>query len=249
VYCIMCVNDDRTLLMAVVTTIWGIRLSYNFSRRGGYTWPFWAGEEDYRWPLLRSGTLPGFEILAKPLPWMLFNLIFISFYQNLLLLLIASPAIVANVAAATNCANEINVLDFAAAGSIIFFVLMETFADDQQFHFQTEKYRRKAAKETLTGEFKDGFKQSGMFSFVRKPNYFFEQSIWVAFYLFSVSATGNWLNWSMIGFLLLLALFQGSGKMTEDITIAKYPKYKEYQKRVGLYNPFISLFNDGHKKE
>ena len=27
---------------------WSVRLTWNFSRRGGYAWPLWSGEEDYR---------------------------------------------------------------------------------------------------------------------------------------------------------------------------------------------------------
>jgi steroid 5-alpha reductase family enzyme len=50
---------DRMVLMAVLVTIWGVRLTYNFARRGAYTWKFWAGEEDYRWEILRKR--PGFS--------------------------------------------------------------------------------------------------------------------------------------------------------------------------------------------
>ena len=38
--------NDRLVLMAIVVTVWGVRLTYNFSRRGAYTLKFWAGEED-----------------------------------------------------------------------------------------------------------------------------------------------------------------------------------------------------------
>ncbi|MES2513916.1 MAG: DUF1295 domain-containing protein, partial [Bacteroidota bacterium] len=41
--------DERLVLMAILVTIWGIRLTYNFSRRGAYKLKFWTGEEDYRW--------------------------------------------------------------------------------------------------------------------------------------------------------------------------------------------------------
>ena len=34
--------------MAAVSAVWGLRLTYNFYRRGGYAWPPWTGEEDYR---------------------------------------------------------------------------------------------------------------------------------------------------------------------------------------------------------
>ena len=36
----------RALLMAFLLTAWGVRLTYNFGRRGGYSWRFWEGEED-----------------------------------------------------------------------------------------------------------------------------------------------------------------------------------------------------------
>lgn len=57
VYCWILVADKRTLLMAVVATLWGIRLTWNFNRRGGYKWPVWDGDEDYRWKLLQDGAL------------------------------------------------------------------------------------------------------------------------------------------------------------------------------------------------
>mmetsp|Transcript_4282 Transcript_4282/g.7675 ORF Transcript_4282/g.7675 Transcript_4282/m.7675 type:complete len:124 (+) Transcript_4282:137-508(+) len=48
VYAWFPVCDSRTLLMACLVTIWGIRLTWNFNRRGGYKWPLWDGDEDYR---------------------------------------------------------------------------------------------------------------------------------------------------------------------------------------------------------
>ena len=72
--------DARLDLMAALVTLWGIRLTFNFARKGGYA----PGGEDYRWETLRGR-------MAK---WQfaLFNLFFIVIYQNVLLLLIALPA-------------------------------------------------------------------------------------------------------------------------------------------------------------
>lgn len=204
--------------MATLATIWGIRLTYNFSRRGGYKWPPWEGEEDYRWEQIRQGHyLP---ILQNSFVWMIFNFIFISVYQNCLLLLIATPSFVAyTVATDPVCVTTIfaplNVMDFIAAGLVLFFIGVETLADNQQYMFQTEKNRQIDAGIQLEGEYKDGFCQSGLFSILRKPNYAAEQCIWISFYLFSISATGGrmLLNWSMIGWVLLVLLFQGSGTL------------------------------------
>lgn len=238
VYTWMAVVDQRTLLMAIVATIWGVRLTYNFSRRGGYKWPVWTGDEDYRWKYIQEGHyLP---LLKNQIAWMLFNLGFISIYQNILLLLIVTPSLVAwTVATDDGCtSSELNVLDFTAAFLVLFFVVVESIADNQQYKFQTEKYRKINAKEPLTREYADGFCQSGLFSIVRKPNYAAEQSIWVSYYIFSIAASGKVLNWSIIGVILLILLFQGSGRFTEKLTLMKYPeKYALYQKRVPLYVP------------
>lgn len=44
--------SPRLVLMASLATIWGVRLTWNFARKGAYSWKFWAGEEDYRWKWL-----------------------------------------------------------------------------------------------------------------------------------------------------------------------------------------------------
>jgi steroid 5-alpha reductase family enzyme len=59
----------------------------------------------------------------------------------------------------------------------------------------------------LKPEFKKGFITSGLFSRSRHPNYFAEQAIWASLYVFSVAATGRFINWSSIGSLLLMLLF------------------------------------------
>ena len=41
-------SSHRLSLMMAVSLVWSIRLTYNFWRRGGYSWPPWTGCEDYR---------------------------------------------------------------------------------------------------------------------------------------------------------------------------------------------------------
>jgi steroid 5-alpha reductase family enzyme len=219
--------DERMVLMSVLVTIWAARLTFNFARRGGYSWKFWEGEEDYRWEVLRQR--PGFK---NPFVWLLFNLFFICFYQNTLIFLFTVPVI----AALADNAAPLGIFDWILAVIYVALVVMEFVADQQQFDFQTEKYRRKNAGEDL-GEYADGFIQTGLWSKMRHPNYFAEQAIWVVFYLFSVAATGEWLNWTIVGAVLLVILFKGSSDFSEDISAKKYPKYADYQKRVGRFLP------------
>ena len=133
--------NPRLVLMAGLVSVWGIRLTYNFGRRGGYSWKFWAGEEDYRWEVLRQRK----EFQSKWV-WTLFNLLFISLYQNALVLMFTLPPIVAWQAKD----KPLGAADWLFAALFVGLVVVETIADQQQWNFQTEKYRKKAAGEALT---------------------------------------------------------------------------------------------------
>ena len=264
-YTWLLVNNGRTFLMACCATVWGLRLTWNFYRRGGYTWPqFWLGDEDYRWKLIQQGhVLP---ILTNPKVWIMFNAVFISLYQNVLLLLIVTPSAVAYAASQPelvhcfgtkkdNRGTALGRADVIIAIVFCLLVVFETIADNQQYRFQTGKYewrrtKSKPPQSKKEQEYADGFCQSGLFAILRKPNYAAEQAIWITFYLFSIVATipsetasrQFWfVNWSWVGCFLLILLFQGSGWLTEKITISKYgTKYRDYQKRVPLYVPTLS---------
>jgi steroid 5-alpha reductase family enzyme len=225
------VINERMLLMSILVTLWGIRLTYNFARRGAYQWKFWAGEEDYRWEVLRKR--PGFN---NRFVWMIFDLFFICSYQNVLIFLFTLPIL---ATLATN-STALGFADYLLAAMYIGFIVIEYIADQQQFDFQTEKHRRINNNEAL-GEYEKGFVSTGLWSIVRHPNYASEQSIWVVFYFFSVIATGEWLNWSVVGCVLLIILFKGSSDFSEDISANKYPEYKKYQASVPRFIPFTKI--------
>jgi steroid 5-alpha reductase family enzyme len=222
--------DPRMILMSVLVSLWGIRLTFNFARRGAYSWRFWSGEEDYRWEVLRKRK--GFN---NPIIWMLFNLFFICTYQLTLIFLFTLPIL---VCLNTNVDHNLNWIDGVLALLMISCIYIEFIADNQQYAFQQEKHRRIANGEAL-GEYKKGFVSSGLWGIVRHPNYSMEQTIWLIFYLFSVHITGSWINWSIAGCILLIILFKGSSDFSEEISAEKYPEYKEYQKSVPRFIPFL----------
>ncbi len=219
--------QPRLVLMLIVAAIWSLRLTYNFNRRGGYSWKFWTGEEDYRWTVLRQE-----PFLQGKIRFTLFNLFFICLYQQALVLAFTLPTIVA-----MHSDKAVEIFDIVLAVIMVGFIAIETIADQQQWIFQNEKYRRKNVGEPLNVEQTSGFISSGLWSKVRHPNYASEQSIWIVFYLFSVVATGGWINWSMAGCVLLVILFQSSADFSENISANKYPDYKDYQKRVPRFLP------------
>ncbi len=216
--------DPRLVLMAVLVTLWGIRLTSNFARKGGYR----PGGEDYRWAVLR--------VRMAPRQFQFFNLFFISIYQNALLLLICLPAATVYEAAG----SPLGVWDVVLAVVFLSALVGEAIADQQQWAFHRWKAAELAAGRTAA----PGFLQAGLFRVSRHPNFFFEQAQWWVFYGFAVAATGVWLHWTIAGAVLLSLLFVGSTAFTESISRSKYPEYDAYRART---SPLVPWFPRSHR--
>jgi len=221
----------RLVVMAVLATLWGARLTFNFARKGAYRLKFWEGEEDYRWAVVREG--PFFN--GNRWGWMLFDLFFISIYQNALILLTTFPALVSMTSTV-----PFGIVDVIAAVLMLGFIAWEAVADEQQWAFQTKKWAMiKAGRklEDLPEPYNLGFNTQGLWGISRHPNYLGEQSIWICFYIFSIGAGIGIFNWSIIGCLLLVVLFIGSSSLAEEISGGKYPQYQSYCAQVSRFIP------------
>lgn len=207
----------RLVVMALLVTAWGARLTFNFARKGGY-----SGVEDYRWAILRGR--------MSPLAFQVFNLFFIVLYQMTLLVLITLPAWVA-----WQHPSPFGVWDGAFAALFVLFLGGETIADQQQWQFHRAKQRGEA----------EGFLRSGLFAYSRHPNFFLEQAQWWTIYLLGASAAvgaglGFWggaINVTIIGAVLLTVLFIGSTIFTESISASKYPAYADYRRTTSMLVP------------
>jgi steroid 5-alpha reductase family enzyme len=231
VYSIIALIDSpspRVLIMTILVTAWGFRLSYNFYRKGGYNIIPWKGEEDYRWQIMRNN--PALEGRFR---FGLFNLFFISFYQHFLIFLFSSPIIIA----AQYNQTPLTLIDCLAASFMLIFLIIETISDNQLFRFHKIKKGILPSDGMYTESLKKGFMTEGLFRFVRHPNFASEQAIWISFYFFSVAASGSWINWTVAGPLLLVLLFIGSSELTEKISSGKYPAYADYKKEVPRFIP------------
>lgn len=221
----------RLVFMAILVTLWGIRLTFNFARKGAYKLKFWQGEEDYRWKVLREK-----KEFQPHWKWVLFNLFFISIYQNVLVLLICVPAL-ASMASEV----ELHWVDYLAGGLVASALILETIADEEQYAFQTKKYKMLGEGkklEQLPAPYDKGFNTHGLWNVSRHPNYLGEMLFWIFLYVFSIASGIGIANWSMIGALLLVVLFLGSSTFGEEISASKYPEYKLYQKKVSRFIPF-----------
>ncbi|PGH15094.1 hypothetical protein AJ79_02620 [Helicocarpus griseus UAMH5409] len=226
--------------------IWGARLTYNYWRKGGYK----PGSEDYRWQIVKSK-------LNNPFLFFLFNLTFISLVQPVLLALITAPTYVFLLLSSTPEGSKYELLDSIFSSIMVFFVFIEALADQQQWKFQNAKkeYNQTARvppqyKGTYSNDdLSRGFNVSGLWAWSRHPNFLAEQAVWLTLYQWSCYKSQQYYNWSGIGALCYMLLFQGSTRLTERITANKYPEYKQYQRLVGKFIPRLSLNPHGEITE
>lgn len=225
--------DIRLIIYASIVTLWGIRLTFNFARKGAYRLKFWEGEEDYRWELLRQT-----KFFKSKIVWAGFDLFFICIYQNALVLAMTLP-----ILACVGSVAPINVFDIIATTTALLFLVLEFVADEEQWKFQeTKKKLLKEGKSLseLDAPYSLGFNTTGLWKYMRHPNYLGEQAIWVCLYVFVIAAEATQygvFNWTLFGPMFIILLFLGSSTFGESISSKKYPKYKDYQAKVFKYIP------------
>ncbi|PLB45699.1 putative steroid reductase [Aspergillus steynii IBT 23096] len=224
--------------IAVLSVVWSVRLTYNYWRKGGYK----IGSEDYRWEVVRSKVPNRFVFF-------LFNATFISLVQPLLLLLLTAPTYNFLLLSQLPALKTFELSDLGFSRVAFFFLIIEFFADQQQWHFHCAKHEYQNAAR-IAGQYKDqftpedlerGFAVTGLWSLSRHPNFAAEQAIWLTLYLWNCYRTESFVQWTGIGILGLGLIFQGSVKLTESISASKYPEYTDYQARVGRFIPRLSV--------
>ena len=233
VYCLMVAiaqdfEDTRVNVMTILVCCWGARLTANYAVKGGY----WKGGEDYRWVYLRSR-------LSK-LQFQLMNIFVTAIGQLLIVWMFTSPIHQAWLAwqeaqAGQSAPPLWNWLDWVALCLFVGFLAVETIADYQMLKFQNTKKRKLAAGEEVA----QPFINHGLFAYSRHPSYLSEMIMWLAFYLFAIAASKQVLDWTGIGWLLLVMTFIGSTRLSENISASKYPTYEDYQRTVPKFIPFI----------
>ena len=223
----------RASTAALIVTLWGIRLTANFARRGGYT-----GTEDYRWSALR-------ERIPSPLVWQAFNAAFICSGQLGVITLFSAPI---GLFAAPS--RDFGAAFAASALLPLFFLAYETAADREQWKFQLRKGASLAARaagadlaedadRTEDAEAEAGFRSSGLFRLSRHPAYFGELGFWWSLYLIGAAGSGSLVNWRAVGPIALTAIFAGSTRFTESLSAGKYPAYADYRASTSAIIPWF----------
>lgn len=221
--------DARLRIMVTLVFLWSMRLTAHAISRGVYAY----GAVDYRYGWIQE------NIIRSQVIFGLFYVVIICFGMTVLLTLVTAPMYFAWV---SRNRVPLSIVDAIATVAMIASIVIENVADSQQQAFQAVKasFRarsqiKKAHSEELSkleSDASDGFLQSGLFAYCRHPNFCAELATWFSFHLFSIAAGGALFNWTLLGPLLYVLLFQGSTAITERISVRKYPKYLQYQRCV-----------------
>ena len=199
--------EPRKLLVATLTTVWGVRLSgYLWWRRRG------AGE-DFRYRELRArhGARFGLVSLGS-----------VFAFQGLGLWAVSLPVLAAQVPATP---DGLTALDLAGAALWAVGMAFEVGGDAQLARFRADPANR--------GRVLD----RGLWRYSRHPNYFGELCVWWGVYLIALATSEAWWSIAgPLTMTLILLRLSGVREMDDHLRRTK-PGYDDYVRRTSALLP------------
>lgn len=127
-----------------------------------------------------------------------------------------------------------DVFTYIGAGLMLLGFLMETIADQQ----------KKSAKMTAPHRFVD----TGLYRFVRCPNYLGELILWTGVLISGFGSLSGFGQWALaiIGYLgIVYVMFSGARRLElrQNKTYGSDPEYQKYSSTVPIMLPFVPLYS------
>jgi len=189
----------RKWLIAVLVTIWGLRLSFYL------LWRNWGKGEDFRYRKWRDES-------GSRWWWKSFFQVFLL--QGILLWVISAPLLAAQYGATP---GRLTVLDWLAVLLWATGFFFEAAGDWQMARFRADPANRGKVL------------NYGVWRLTRHPNYFGDATQWWAYYLVAAAAGGFWTIFSPILMTALLLRVSGVTLLEKTLTSTKpgYKEYVE----------------------
>lgn len=203
----------RKWLLCLLVTIWGLRLSLHILTRN------WGKPEDFRYQAWRKEAGASWW-------WRSFFKVFLL--QGILLWIIASPLLVAQVSPQP---AHITWLDILAIPVWLIGFTFETLGD-----LQLRRFKANPANQGKVLNI-------GVWRYTRHPNYFGDATQWWAYYLIALAAGGWWTIFSPILMTGLLLRVSGVTLLEKTLKETK-PGYKDYAESTSEFIPWFPR----HKK-
>lgn len=208
----VCMSGDltaRKILMLVLVTIWGLRLSIYLA------WRNIGKGEDFRYQEFRR------KYGAKRYWWISFFQTFLL--QAILLMLISLPLL---GVVAGNQSGSLHVLDYLG---ILIWLIGFTFEAGGDYQLSRFKSNPQNKGKVLC---------SGFWRYTRHPNYFGDSAVWWAYGVFSIAAGSYWQIIGSVIMTLLIVKVSGVALLEKTLNNTK-PKYYEYVKNTNSFFPWF----------
>lgn len=197
----------RKLILAVLVTIWGLRLGLHIGIRNH------GKPEDYRYARWRKDAGDSWW-------WRSFFKVFLL--QGVLLWVIATPLAVAQASAEPASLTIFDILGVVVWGIGIFF---EAVGDWQLTRFKADPAN------------KGKVMQTGLWKYTRHPNYFGDATLWWGYFLIALSVPFGFLTiFSPIIMTYLLMKVSGVALLEKDLKKSK-PEYAAYIEATNAFFP------------
>ena len=201
--------SDKSILVASLVTIWGLRLSlYLLIRNTGH------GEEDYRYQQFRKDFGP------ERYWWVSFFQVFLL--QGILMSLVAVPIIGIMVSPEVS----ITLFDYVAIIIWLIGISFEAGGDYQLSIFKKNPDNKGKVLNT------------GFWKYTRHPNYFGDAAIWWSFGLFAIISGSYYTILGSLLMNILLLKISGVSLLEKSLKTTK-PQYADYIKRTNSFFPWF----------
>jgi steroid 5-alpha reductase family enzyme len=201
--------DTRSVLISVIVTVWGLRLSAYILYRN------WGEGEDRRYQRMRRNAGDAFW-------WRSYITVFLL--QGLLLWTISMPLLAAQNAAQP---DSLRVWDFLGVGIWAVGFIFEAGGDWQLMRFKADPAN------------KGKVMNRGFWRYTRHPNYFGDAVQWWGFFIIAAHTTDGWITvFSPVIMTFLLARVSGATLLERDLAKSK-PGYEEYIRNTSGFVPWF----------
>ncbi len=200
---------SRKLVVLVLVTIWGLRLSIYLA------WRNFGKGEDFRYREFRE------KYGARRYWWISFFQTFL--FQGTLMMIVALPLLGINFGKA---AGNLNFLDYMGMALWIIGFSFEAGGDFQLARFKADINNRGRVLNT------------GFWKYTRHPNYFGDSAVWWSYALFSIANGSYWQIMGSVLMTFLIIKVSGVALLEKTLNDTK-PKYKDYIASTNAFFPWF----------
>jgi steroid 5-alpha reductase family enzyme len=197
----------RSLLILVLTTIWGLRLA------GYLTWRNWGKAEDHRYGQWRENSRRPFWMVS------LFKVFWLQAIFLWVISLVLQKAQLSPAPAQFSALDMVGTLVWATG------FVFEAVGDWQLARFKADPANRGRVME------------KGLWAWSRHPNYFGEFLVWWGFFLVALATPGGWWTVVSPAVISLVLLKITGVPLTEAALKNRRPGYAEYISRTSAFFP------------